>query len=156
MKGRGSYQSSSDPPELRTPRPALVRLPRSSSYAFCQGDLTGKSKIIVIERYSKSSLIYLSTSPLALTHKNQHLLKDCWMSCFQLSIFYLEQSIEFYANIYPYLAPELPSFGCLRQARNTGEKRFPAPAVFPPVSETEVRPVVYPSMLISDLLQRTS
>ncbi|DAA73202.1 TPA_exp: Uncharacterized protein A8136_5127 [Trichophyton benhamiae CBS 112371] len=81
MEGRGSYQTSSDPPELRTPRPALVRLPRSSSYAFCQGDLT---------------------------------------------------------------APELPSFGCLRQARNTGEKRFPAPAVFPPVSETEVRPVVYP------------
>ncbi|EFE42535.1 hypothetical protein TRV_02732 [Trichophyton verrucosum HKI 0517] len=95
MEGRGSYQTSSDPPELRTPRPALVRLPRSSSYAFGQGDLT-------------------------------------------------EQSNEFYANIFPYLAPDLPSFGCLRQARNTGEKRFPAPVVFPPASETEVRPVVYP------------
>ncbi|KMQ45482.1 hypothetical protein HL42_3747 [Trichophyton rubrum] len=81
MEGGGSYQTSSDPPELRTPRPGLVRLPISASYTFCQGDLT---------------------------------------------------------------APELPSFGCLRQARNTSEQRFQAPVVFPPASETEVRPVVYP------------
>ncbi|GBF66325.1 hypothetical protein TMEN_9045 [Trichophyton mentagrophytes] len=81
MEGRGSYQTSSDPPELRTPRPALVRLPTPASYTLCQGDLT---------------------------------------------------------------APELPSFGCLRQARNTGEQRFQASVVFPSVCETEVRPVVYP------------
>ncbi|KAM5463872.1 hypothetical protein MauCBS54593_007317 [Microsporum audouinii] len=84
MEGQGCQQTSSDPPEFQSARPALVQFPRPASFSIGQHDLS---------------------------------------------------------------ALELPSFYRHRQASNAGERKFQAPVIFPALSETVIRPVIYPTNL---------